>query len=223
MAKDVNKISDILSRQDPIGSFNFMLRVNGYIDLPCRSVSGFSVENEYDYLQEGGVNDYVHLLRKPASKPNTFTVERYAMTNSMAKDPLGDGENLTLPLLLFVARQPGDFSQTKRAYCFTGCTVIKKEYGELNAERSELLIEKTTISYKELVVVSVPIDNERGIKEWKFDGKNPEGNGEKSAQRMSDNKMAASDKRKWMFDKNNKSNYEGLGQRSAKQLPGTDN
>lgn len=212
MAKEINKLSDIYSRTDPIGNYNFMLRVEGMTDLPCRSVSGFSVENEYDYLQEGGVNDFVHLLRKPVSKPNTITIERYALTNEKAKDPLPDGGTLIFPLLLFVARRAGDFDKTKRAYCFTGCTVIKKEYGELNAEKSGLLIEKTTISYREMVVVTVPIDNEMGIKEWKFEGKNPLGNNQRSAITLKDNKLDEKDKRKWLFDGDNP---QGKGERSA--------
>ena len=52
---------------NPLVGYNFMLRVEGIYDLPCRSVRAFAREMEYDYVQEGGLNDYVHMLRKPIS------------------------------------------------------------------------------------------------------------------------------------------------------------
>ena len=49
-------------------AFNFMLRVEGLFDLPCRRVHSFTKANEYEYIQEGGLNDYVHMRRKPVSQ-----------------------------------------------------------------------------------------------------------------------------------------------------------
>ncbi|MPM32168.1 hypothetical protein SDC9_78727 [bioreactor metagenome] len=43
-----------------------------------------------------------------------------------------------------------------RTYVFTGCTVTKKEYGKLDAERSELLTENVTIAYREMVCLDIP-------------------------------------------------------------------
>ncbi len=43
-------------------NYNFMLRVEGIYDLPCRSVHSFTKENEFEFVQEGGLNDYVHML-----------------------------------------------------------------------------------------------------------------------------------------------------------------
>jgi hypothetical protein len=43
-----------------------------------------------------------------------------------------------------------------RTYTFTGCTVMSKEYGELNAESSGLHTETTTIGYRELVRITLP-------------------------------------------------------------------
>ena len=44
-----------------IPSFNFMLRVDGAFDIPLKSVQPFSRDNEYEPIQEGGMNDYVYL------------------------------------------------------------------------------------------------------------------------------------------------------------------
>ena len=136
-------------------NFNFMLRVEGLFDLPCRKVHNFTKANEYEYIQEGGLNDYVHMRRKPVSQPFTFQVERYVGVDYI--DPLQPGTDLILPIVLMVWRLPFYKNFTPfRVYTFTGCTVMSKDYGELNAESSGLLTETTTIAYRELLRVTVP-------------------------------------------------------------------
>ena len=161
---------DILSNtnpgiRNPITAFNFVLEVEGVFFLPIKSVRAFTKENEYEYIKEGGVNDYVHMKRKPISKPFTFQIERYVGTER-AIDPLANGTELVLPLILHVYRHAAmqGFSKLPdafpaRLYTFTGCTVISKEYGELNSERSSILTEITTIAYRELMVVTNPFQS----------------------------------------------------------------
>ncbi len=153
---------DMTSNQGltPLVNYNFTLQVEGIYNLPCKSVHVFHRENEYETLQEGGLNDYVHMLRKPISKPLTFQVERYVGIDML--DPLALGTELILPVLLQVSRYSGDgevldlSDSMQRVYTFTGCTVIAKDFGELNAERSGLLVETTTIAYREMVCVDNP-------------------------------------------------------------------
>ena len=137
---------------------NFMLRVEGVTDVPCRKVSAFTRQNEFEYIQEGGLNDYVHMKRKYISKPFTLTIERYAGGDYV--DPLPLGMELTLPLVLFVSQYPGLFApgMVARTYTFTGCTVISKTWGELNAEASGLLVETIEIAYKEFAELNIPLD-----------------------------------------------------------------
>lgn len=143
---------------NPAVNFNFMLRVEGVMDVPCKSVHSFTKQNEYEYIQEGGLNDYVHMKRKPISQPFTFQVERYVGVDYI--DPLPNGAELVLPLLLFVSRTAGSFgNDTVRCYTFTGCTVMGKQFGELQSEQSGLLTETMTIAYRELLVVDVPLDD----------------------------------------------------------------
>ena len=155
---------DMTSNQGltPLVNYNFNLQVEGIYNLPCKSVRVFQRENEYEILQEGGLNDYVHMLRKPISKPMTFQVERYVGIDML--DPLALGTDLALPVILMVSRYQGeggngvlDLSDSiQRMYTFTGCTVMAKEYGELNAERSGLLVETTTIAYREMICIDNP-------------------------------------------------------------------
>lgn len=137
-------------------NFNFLLRVEGIYDVPCKGVRAFTKENEYEFIKEGGLNDYVHLKRKPISKPFTLVVERYASVDIL--DPLPLGAELTLPVILMISRRANDFGRSKRTFTFTGCTVMSKEYGGLDAEKSGLLTETVTISYREMVKVDLPWD-----------------------------------------------------------------
>lgn len=161
----------------PLTNYNFMLRVEGAYDLPCRSISGIVKENEYEYIQEGGVNDYVHIRRKPAGRPKVFQIECYVGSQNM--NPLRAGTKCVLPLMLFVSRYPGDFSSPKLTYTFTGCVVIAKEYGQMDAEKGGILTEKMTIAYEEMMCM----DNiaEKSSPVWKFEGNKPEGNGVRRA------------------------------------------
>ena len=142
--------------KNPLVNFNFMLRVELMFDLPCKSVRAFTRELEYDYIQEGGLNDYVHMRRKPISRPFTLEIERYVGVDYI--DPLPLGADLVLPVLLFVSRNHDQFipGVVARTYVFTGCTVMKKTYGDLVADQSGLLVETTTLGYREMLCVDIP-------------------------------------------------------------------
>ena len=167
-------------------NYNFMLRVEGIYDLPCKSVHSFTKENEFEYVQEGGLNDYVHMLRKPVSKPFSFTVERYVGMDIVPPLPLG--AELVLPVILMVAPNANQFDMAKRTFVFTGCTVMSKTYGELNAERSELLTETIVIAYREMTEVTVPVHAGSDGKLWQFDGISKNGNGKRSAKTLPETK-----------------------------------
>lgn len=142
--------------KNPLVSFNFMLRVEMLYDLPCKSIRAFSRELEYDFIQEGGLNDYVHMRRKPITRPFTLEIDRYVGVDYM--DPMPLGADLTLPVLLFVSRNHDQFipGVVARTYVFTGCTVMKKTYGDLSADQSGLLVETTTLGYREMLCVDIP-------------------------------------------------------------------
>ena len=202
---------------NPVPSFNFALEVEAMFFMPLKAVRVFTKENEFEYYQEGGVNDYVHMLRKPISRPFTFQVERYvgvsATTdfNAVFMDPIAMGTELILPVVLYVTHLPaadsGDnfsFTNTTRAYIFTGCTVISKEYGELNAERSGLLTDVTTISYKELLVMNTLNPSWEGGKQWKFDKKDISSHFLGEGKAHTENRAKNQDKKKqqslWKFN-----------------------
>ena len=134
-----------------IPGFRFMLIVNGYDEIPLKSIRPFSRELEYDYIQEGGINDYVHILRKPASKPFTIQVERYAIPKT--EDPISEGTVYQVPMQLVVGENHGRKFERKRTYILMWPRILNKEIGALDAERSGLLTETVTIAYSHLVLI----------------------------------------------------------------------
>ncbi len=142
----------------PTPSFNFMLRVEALFDLPCKAVRAFTKANEFEYIQEGGLNDYVHMRRKPITQPFTFEVDRYVGVDYFDPLPLGSEPILPVCLLVFggAAYRENGTTTFLRMYTFTACKVMEKTYGELNAEQSGLYVETTKLSYHECIIVTNP-------------------------------------------------------------------
>lgn len=155
-------------KSDPVGNFNFVLTVEGIYDIPLKGVRAFQKVNQFEKIREGGVNDYVHMKRAPIQDAHTIQFERYVSGTLL--DPLANGAELAMPVILWLKRsannsytdaraagknvEDGDFdSSSVRLYIFTGCVVVSKEYGALDAEHSGLATEVVTMAYKELYVV----------------------------------------------------------------------
>lgn len=136
--------------QNPMPGYIFLLRVDAMYDLPCTKISGITQEKEYENIMEGGVNDYVQLREKPASKPNTLQIERYIGENHF--DPLPVGYKPQMPLVLYVSRRLNDFNRATMTFTFDGVTVLSKKYGELDAEKSGLISVTTEIAYQQVKV-----------------------------------------------------------------------
>ena len=141
-------------RVDPLVGVNFILRIEAVIDLPLKKVHGFQEEFEYEMIQQGGVNEFVEIKQKPISKVKTFEIEYYVSKNFV--DILLLGTKFTIPMLLMISKEPGNFAMSKlsRLYTFTGCTVVSRSYGELDAERAGLVVETATIAYERMLPVT---------------------------------------------------------------------
>ena len=123
----------------------------------------FSRDNEFEPIQEGGMNDYVYLKRKPITQPFKLVVERYVPYSLGITDPLANGTEFLLPMLLFIFKGDGMAEMdTSRFYTFTGGVVMGKQYGALDAERSGLLTETITIGYNHMYCTTIPVSDDAG-------------------------------------------------------------
>lgn len=168
------------SVKNPLINNIFLLRVDAVYDLACTKVSGIVQEKEYENIVEGGVNDYVQLREKPSSKPNILQVERYIGEKYL--DPLPVGKRCEIPLVLYVARHLKTFTDAPMKFTFSGCTVLSKKYGDLDAEHSGLMTETIQIAYQKVAVEKKANEIIKPL--WKFDksGKKYGGTGLRRAQ-----------------------------------------
>ncbi len=151
-----------------VPSYNFMLLVDGAFEIPLKSVQPFARENEYEPIQEGGMNDYVYLKRKPISQPFKLVIERYVDYKINLADPLSNGTELLLPLLLFVGNNTGGSCTYTRYYIFTGAVVMGKQYGGLDAEKSGLLTETITLGYNHMFCTNLPLSEDVVDPAWRI-------------------------------------------------------
>jgi len=135
----------------PSASYNFVMRVEGVYNVPLKSIRSFTKKNSYETIQEGGLNDYVHIKRKQNTEIFQLQVERYVSAHVL--DPFANGAVLTLPLILAVYKGNIGDAHICKTYIFTGVEVMGKEYGELNAERSGLATETITLSFQEMFTI----------------------------------------------------------------------
>ena len=151
---------------DIIPSFNFYLLVNGVDEIPLKSVQPFSRDNEYEPIQEGGMNDYVYLKRKPISQPFKLVVERYVDYGLGIADSLTNGSELLLPLILFVGKNVGGNFDSGRYYTFTGAVIMGIQYGGLDAEKGGLHTETITFGYNHMFSLTMPGSENSSAPAW---------------------------------------------------------
>ena len=140
-----------IDRIDPVAGLNFVMRINAVLDIPLQKVHGFSQDLEYETIQQGGVNEYVTIRQKQVTQVRSFEVEFYVSKGYSSA--LSLGASFTIPIMILVSDVPGSFEaeHIKRMYAFTGCTVIGRTYGELDAERGALIVETAKIAYERMV------------------------------------------------------------------------
>lgn len=157
-------------RWSVLPSFRFVMRVEAAFDVPLKSIRPFTKENEYEQIEEGGMNDYVVMKRKHVTKPHTLQIERY-LTDSFY-DPMPNGTAFVLPLLLFVGGNNADnFAWApRRTYVFFGAQVLNKEIGGFDAEKSGLLTETITIAYHQMYMMDTPFELEETPWNYKDNG-----------------------------------------------------
>lgn len=208
---------DNLFNTEPLVNYHFLLRVNAAMDVACKRVEAFASEAEFEYLQEGGVNEYVHMLKKPITTPKVIQIEYYANNNLVSAFSVG--ERMLIPMVLYIAKQANNIDTNfAKQYIFSGCVVKKKTSGALDAEQSGLVTDTVEIAFETVTVINNPLVEQSS--EWGFSGKYMDGNNRKSAtynqtevrqSKMNDRK----EYRKWEFDGNNP---KGKGTQSAQSV-----
>lgn len=132
--------------------FNFEISIDEAV-LRASKVTSIEQALEVETVREGGLNDCVHALVRPASEPKKLVIER----GYCAK-----GDGLVMENLLGVRQEsPATIRIYDRAgklaksYRVDGCMVTKWSLSDLDALSGDLLIETAELIYDRLVGVAV--------------------------------------------------------------------
>lgn len=145
----------------PFTSCRFLV-LFGITTLGFQSVSGIGTKRSVTFVSEGGKNDFPLLIPQPQTDPLKLTFKRGYQMRSMSvlgaltglslnnSSAIEEPGNLGLILVL------DDEQNIKAIFSFISQGVIEWQLGELNAQRSEPLIETFTITHKGLKNIPIP-------------------------------------------------------------------
>lgn len=83
MLQDV--VSDVTNTGELVLSFHFIVTL-GELVIPFQSVSGIGMKRDFQYINEGGRNDYPIRLMNPQSSPHELTFKRGVPSGGL-RDP----------------------------------------------------------------------------------------------------------------------------------------
>jgi phage tail-like protein len=135
----------------PPTGFHFMVSFDGLSDSPkdfsFQSVSGLSVEMEYEEVKEGGVNQYVHQL-PVRSKFSELVLKRGMVKGSKLVEWMNAAMNgfQFFPINMQVVLL-NENHEPLQVWKVVHVLPKKLEFTAFDAEKSELVIETLTLSY----------------------------------------------------------------------------
>ncbi len=147
------------SKHDPLTSIRFLVMFN-ITTLGFQSVSGISKESSFEFINEGGRNGYQIMLPKPQNSPHKLTFKRgYEIHKLGIASLMGNYVGVraieakgALGTILVLDEE----QDIKAIYSFVSQGVIEWELSDLDASKSNLLIETFTITHKGLTNVPIP-------------------------------------------------------------------
>ncbi len=115
-------------------------------------ISNLETTAEYDIIQEGGLNDRVHIVYKGNTQVGTATFEKAVHKNDLSDyDKIVQVGNSFDTVNVFVTN--GTVPQ--KLYVLTDCFITKKSLLGFDASSSELLISRMDLVYSNMDVVPV--------------------------------------------------------------------
>lgn len=145
---------DTRGQADPLPSFNFIAYVRA-LPVPFSKISSIEQVVETQTLQEGGENRYVRSLRAPNTKENLLVMEHGVLSGDLLFDAVWGAATSQLFKVgnaiscIFIIVKGND-QKIRRMYAVYDLVVKKWSISELDASRSNLLIEKLELSYQRI-------------------------------------------------------------------------
>lgn len=134
--------------------YNFYVELNGH-GFSFSKASGLENSVQMEELREGGYNYYTHHMRSQASGQHVLTLE-YGSTNlNFLLDDIEPGRYFPDGIYLTILDQRSLVSS--KIYLLDGCYLQKISYGEMDAERSAIVINRMEIVYSRMVAVTTGV------------------------------------------------------------------
>lgn len=131
--------------RDPAAAYRFLVHI-GKEEYGFSRVSGLRRQRENFTVQEGGLNDRVHVLPGPAKQGGTLRLERGVyMGEYLPFYMVGE----TIPDSMTVELWDPSGGGKKR-YRLVGLVVKAWEAGDLDASQNQVLIERMELDYEYL-------------------------------------------------------------------------
>ena len=129
----------------PISSNRFIVLI-GPAKMSFSKVKNIYTEVEVEAIKEGGVNDHVHIWRKPASNIQKLVFERGVCPSNILSSisSFAPGTNLLLPGTILVLNSRGI---PMSMFVFTSGIVLKWKVSDLDAKSSEVFIETFEVAH----------------------------------------------------------------------------
>lgn len=129
----------------------------GPINISFARVRNISREIQIDILQEGGVNDYVHVLQKPYTTPHKLIFERGIADGSILSKltPLLVGKKLPFSGTITVKNSEG---KSVGSYSFAEPIILKWSIRDLDAlNNNTVLLESLEVAHSGITVSAMGI------------------------------------------------------------------
>lgn len=124
--------------------FNFKVYIEG-VPYICAKISGVERVQDTETLSEGGINDRVYTIDAAPKTEKVMIMEKALSENGGKGIPFWTGYRTTLDVFVFVM---DEHKNAKWMYIFDGCYIKKISYSDLDASKSELVLERVEISYQ---------------------------------------------------------------------------
>ena len=136
---------------DLIPSYSFSVQLDN-IKMRFTKVSNISGSIEIETVVNGGFNETPVVLRKPRRNPDMLVFEKgiYSSKEDMGFAALKEGSKINSIIIMMLRN-----GQTVRTFCAEGGVVIKRQFTNLDAMESAVLME--TLQVAHMGITEIPV------------------------------------------------------------------
>ena len=136
-----------------IPSFSFSVQLDN-IKMRFKKVSNISGSIEVETVVNGGFNETPVILRKPKKNPDMLVFEKglYSSKDDLSFAALNEGSRINSIIIMLLRN-----GQIVRTFCAEGGVVIKRQFTNLDAMESAVMMETLQVAHMGITEIPVVI------------------------------------------------------------------